>query len=577
MNTEQDKVWAKSQPHTASFATLVGNTFFVLCVCLLCGWVLSYAVNASRQCLWPAEWDTLRDISMAQTILDGHYPDDPILSGETLWYNPLTGIIIAVAGHISGVPLNEASIALGPYVNLLAPLGLAFLLWCFFGRSAALAGLCMILFAKEPQTPFWVNACYSPWLLAPLYSLGLFCLTLVAYWYAVKKKRLRWYCVAGILLGITFMAHTAPALVVGGVIVLTTIIETGLLWFRKRKTTGTEYDSTAAPWRIAFHVLVLLLVAFVISLPYTWSILWHYHFKVQNPYPSLFAADYVSLSNLPDRLRESLNWKNLVALAGTVALVRKSRKNMTARFVLCWIFVAIAFLIQHYLWQFLLTKNIVLTAFVPAHHAAIHLSAVRAVVFAVGIITLGQAIAILLLRLAPGNLSVTTQQVLRQGSIVILVILSGVILYRTHPLTSRADFIVPDRALYHEFHELGIPMYQWILENTTSDAVFLCDEESIGMTVVMPAGRKLVSAMLLYSNPYVPFGPLFETQKNLLEAIKNGDRETFCQLAKQYPVLYLLVKQKKSQENHKKYEKIFEDPHQAGNLVVWRAKACCKN
>ena len=117
-------------------------------------------------------------------------------------------------------------------------------------------------------------------------------------------------------------------------------------------------------------------------------------------------------------------------------------------------------------------------------------------------------------------------------------------------------------------------MYEWILENTTSEVVFLCDEESVGMTVVMPSGRKLVSAMLLYSNPYVPFGPLFEAQKTLLDAIEKNDREAFCKQAGQYPVLYLLVKQKKSQGNQGKYEMFFEEVHQAGNLVVWRARRC---
>ena len=547
---------------------------FIAIVCTLCGGALFFAVRASEQCQWPAEWDTLRDMGMAQTLLDGNYPSDPILSGETLWYNPLTGVMIAATSRILHLSLSETSITIGPYVNLIAPAALVVLLTVFFGRAAALAGLCVMLFAKDPQTPFWVNACYSPWLLAPLYSLGLFFLTLIAYREGIKRSSLLWCGIAGILLSITFMAHTAPALIIGGIVVLTTLLETGMRWHEKRSNSAVAAASRLPVRLLFFHVGLLLFLAFLISLPYTWSILRRYQFKVENPFPSLFAADYVRLNALPDRIYESLNWKNLLALAGIGVLLRRFRQDETARLVICWLVVALAFLGHHYLWQYLLSKNIVLTAFVPAHHAAIHLSAVRAVLFAVGIVFLGRVVAKPVHLACGTHLSTSWQRRLQQAIILVVVALTGSILYRTHPITTRADFLVPDRALYHEFHEQGIPMYNWILEHTTPEAVFLCEEESVGMTVVMPAGRKLVSPMLLYSNPYVPFAPLFEAKKNLLSAIENTEREVFCQHAEDYPVLYLLVKMGKSQENSKKYEAFFEKLHEAGNLVVWRARKC---
>ncbi|MCK5861944.1 MAG: hypothetical protein KAH38_05635, partial [Candidatus Hydrogenedentes bacterium] len=521
------------------------NILVFITVGALCGFSLSAAILASHECQWPAEWDTLRDMGMAQTLLDGNYPADPILSDETLWYNPLTGALIATASRILDLPLNLTSIAIGPYVNLLAPLGIAVLLALLFGRAAAIAGVCAVLFAKDPQTSFWVNACYSPWLLAPLYSLGLFFLTLTTCYYATAKRSFIGHLAAGLLLGITFMTHTAPALIIGGVLVLTLCVETPVRWCKNRKVCPCDTPPLKKQdrqlWRLPLYFFILLAAAFITSLPYTWSILRHYHFNVENPFPSLFAADYVTLAQLPDRLREAVNWRNALALAGTVVLLSRCRRSAGARFVLYWLLVVLAFTCQHYVWQALLSRGIVLTAFVPGHHAAIHLSAVRAVLFAVGASTLGAQTLQLLHRPLTWKYGDAGKETLRRTGALSGVLLAGLILYLANPLSTRVDFITPDRALYHEFHEQNIPMYQWILENTAPSAVFLCEEESIGMTVVMPTGRKLAAVMLLYSNPYVPVAPLFEAQEKLFDAIERGDKDTFCQWAKEYPSLYLLV------------------------------------
>lgn len=560
--------------------TFGSNIAFLVTAGLLCGWALTVALQSSGNCQWPSEWDTLRDMGMAQTLLEGRYPEDPILSGETIWYNPLTGCIIAAASKILDLPLNRTSILLGPYVNLLAPLGIVLLLAVLFGRATALAGLCVMLFAKDPQTPFWVNACYSPWLLAPLYSLGLFFLTLTACHLAVVKRSLWGHAIAGVLLGVTFMAHTAPALVIGGVMTITLFVETGLVWHKNRRLRKSgdflPEDHNRQLWQLTLCFVVFLAVAFVVSLPFTWSILWHYQFRVLNPFPSLFAADYVTLKQLPDRFREAVNWRNGIALTGVVTLIFQCRRNAAARFVLSWSFVVIAFACQHYAWQALLARGTVLTAFVPGHHAAIHLSAVRAALFAVGATALGTCVVKLLQWAFKWNSETVGQQLLQWAGATATAFLAGLCLYLANPLATRVDFIIPDRALYHQFHEQNIPMYQWILENTSPDAVFLCDEDAIGMTVVMPAGRKLVSSMILYSNPYVPVAPLYEAQKELFAAIDAGTNEAFCKRSTKYPVLYLLIQKETSQKNHAKYLVFFEEVQQAGNLVVWRARPCAQ-
>ncbi len=573
---------------TPRFLPSVVWVVFVLAVGLVCGWSLVLAVRASTPCQWPAEWDTLRDISMAQTMLDGRYPEDPILLGETLWYNPLTGALIGLWSRLARVPLHRAAILMGPYVNLLTPLGIVVLLTLLFGRAAALAGLCVVLFAKDPQVPFWVNAAYSPWLLAPLYSLGLLFFLLATYHRALITRSFRLHVLAGLLLGLVFTAHTAPALVAGTTMLLTLLVELYLLW-RRTLANNTEGDADSAPpsptaqtkntlWRLPCYFCVLLVIAFVVSLPYTWSILWNYRFQVHNPFPSLFAVDYVSLAQMPDRLREAVNWRNALALVGVGALVMRWRRDTAARLILCWTVAAAAFTVQHYLWQALLARGIVWTAFVPGHHAAIHLSAVRAVLFAVGTTTVGAAAGRGIVH-AWGTITdlaawASAKAQAEHIGAACAAVCAGLALYCANPLTTRVDFQPPDAALYHEYHEQGIPMYQWILEHTETDAVFLCEEEALGMTVVMPAARNLVAPMLLYCNPYVNPAPLFDAKRALLDVIEQGDSTAFCEQARQYPVLYLLTRADNTLLQHTQFDALFEKAHSAGGLVAWRARPC---
>ena len=48
---------------------------------VLLGWSLILAWNAVEPCQVSREWDILRDMGIAQSILDGRYPEDPVLAG----------------------------------------------------------------------------------------------------------------------------------------------------------------------------------------------------------------------------------------------------------------------------------------------------------------------------------------------------------------------------------------------------------------------------------------------------------------------------------------------------------------
>ena len=292
---------------------------FCLLVGVLLGFVLLRAVGATIQLQWPPEWDVLRDYGTAQVLLEGRYPEDPILVGKTLWYNPLTGAILALAHLVSGIPVARLGILLGPYLNLITPLGLVVLLARLFGRPAALAGMCLVLFGKHPANPFWVQLCYAPWLMAPLYAPGLMFLTMVVFYSALRRNTTTGHVQAGALQGITIGSYRSCHYCRRHHVV---ILQRSGAWLCLWPCCISGSGDIRGPGRqeeagrLLGRFAVLLLAAFMVSLPYTWSILWNYGFHVRNPYPSLFAVDYVLLDQLTTRLREALNWRNGFALFG---------------------------------------------------------------------------------------------------------------------------------------------------------------------------------------------------------------------------------------------------------------------
>ena len=112
-------------------------------------------------------------------------------------------------------------------------------------------------------------------------------------------------------------------------------------------------------------------------------------------------------------------------------------------------------------------------------------------------------------------------------------------------------------------------MYAWIRDNTPAEAVFLCPAENLGVQVVMPAGRKLVNPMLLYSNPYVDRGKLTLRQDVILKAMEAGNREELCKEAEIFPLLFLLL-----EETADKQLPFTTERYRAGGTVLYEVHPC---
>jgi hypothetical protein len=478
---------------------------------------------------WPPYWDGYRDIGLAHTMLAGHYPADACYPGEVNWYNPLMGVITALGGWLSGAPLSTVNIALGPWLNLLGPVLFAVLIARLTNAWVALAALVYLLFGKPIAQPVWASAAYSPWLLAPNTTQALYFLALLLLFLALQRNRWPWHAAAGIAWGVTFLGHTMPALAIGGIYLLL------LAWSQAEAWRG---GVERPAWRGFF---LSAAVAFVVSLPYTGPILWKYQFHVVNEWPSIFADPYVELQHLPERLRESLRrWENLPALLGLAVALRHARKHVAMRVIVVWAAVAAAFLVHHYVWQWLRQQGVLVAGLVPGHHALVLAYGVKAACFGLG---LGALAVWCARRVARSTLEegLPLPDHARAVALVLAMSVAACAWFAPMLRTWPAYQQTRDSGSYADLVADQVATCDWILGHTAIGEVFLADWAE-AVTLVQPAGRKLVATMLFYSNPYVDVHQRLTDTRLMHEALAAGDDAAFRALATPYQVRYVVVR-----------------------------------
>ena len=213
-----------------------------------------HAVSGLR---WPSDPDHFRDIAFARTALDGHPLSDASYPGEWIWYNPLLPWLVAIGSAITGAVPAVVHVAGGPYLNLLGPIAFYALGVRMAGRPAALIALTLVLFFMCRED-CWACATYSPWLFTSTFTQGLFYASMMAVLAAAGRRTVLAACGAGVLVGLTFLSHTAPALILALVAAAT------------------------LPPRL---VVACGAAAAIVAAPFIVAIAGHYHLRVVNTVP----------------------------------------------------------------------------------------------------------------------------------------------------------------------------------------------------------------------------------------------------------------------------------------------------
>lgn len=482
-------------------------------VVALCAFAFVKAIQTTGDLRWPYDLDQFREIGIAQSIMDHRYGTDHLYRGETIWYNPLTSIVVATLTRLTAAPVYLVVTRAGPYLNLLGPIAFYILVAYLFDRWTALAATAAFLFAPIGEAPGWAAATYSPWLFSPNFTQAFFYFGLVSYAKALRSTSWRWDAATGLLLGLTFLGHTAPAVIFGAIVAITTL--TSLM--------GGDGEKRLR------RALIIFATAFVISLPFTFSILFHYHLRVANPVPSNWLYPSVALKNLPDLLGSFFSWFTLIALIGLVATIKSVSHYHRKGLLIVWLIVSVAAVSLNELQQFWDLHLM----FVPAHHFLFYLHALEDIFFGVGLVAICRFCAEALAKFRRNKAAQPQAAAVWIQRTIVCVASICFLLAVLPSYSKRFDFTkAREHAIGFQDRADYFDAYRWILQNTKPENVFLSLSGDLDLSIVGPADRKtVVTCQPEFSNPYVSWKDRVETATQIVDKLAAGASDVRAMLS----------------------------------------------
>lgn len=281
---------------------------------------------------WAASVDFHRDAAFARTVLEGHYGEDPIYLGGSLWFTPMIGWLEASGVWLSGLPVDQVIVQIGAYSNLLAPIAFFIMVWYFFGPVRAVVSSAIFLFFIIGQEPGWAVPTYSPRLIPVSFCQWFFYIEVILLDRAFRTTRIVPSMLAGAGAGISFLAHAAPAVMAVLLIIVFTLRSVVLAIWRKDGTYGWPRMRASLAAGAAFIIC---------SLPLTKILVGEYGMHVVNRAYILYNYYALTLRNKELFVYHNLSVINLVALIGLWLLVKRKIADTTGRLEMArWILLA---------------------------------------------------------------------------------------------------------------------------------------------------------------------------------------------------------------------------------------------
>jgi len=488
----------------------VGRLGRIAFLILLCGPAFGVGRAATQGLSWPPDVDLYRDVAQAQTMADGSPLADPFYRGETLWYNPLVPGLVAAFSRLSGEPVNVLYARAGAYLNLLAPIAFFLLIDACFGLPAAVLATLHLVYLRDPAGPPWLSPAYSPWLYSAAFVPALFYATVLAYRRALAAGERRWFVAAGVLLGLTFLGHTAPALLAA---VLAAVGFGGEVWAGRGRGSFPRH-------------LLLVAAAAITAAPFLSSILVRYGLRIRNPAPLEWVWPPMTLPNLAGFVATYVSLPAMGAAVVALAwLLRREPRRREASLLAGWaIAAAVLFGLS------LLREATGLgPRLVPRHHFLLYWRAAESALLGYGAAALLGAFA---WPRVPRGLRPAAS--LAAVAAVIAFVLPS---YRERDAfrAGRRDAEREDsRANRQEARD-------WIRAHSAPDDVFLAADD-LALMVVGPAGRKTLALDAYFSNPYVDWRARHEEREALVQDLRERRISAFLEGARAHGIVFVIHK-----------------------------------
>ena len=492
--------------------------------------MLALAFNAgvrnTHDLTWPPYVDQERDASFANSILDGHYGDDPLYSGEAMWFTPMLFTLEAYAVKLTGVDMQLLQARAGAYWNLLGPICFLLLAWRWFGSSIALVALAAYLFVMPGQEPGWALSSYSPWFLPMSFSQGFFYLMLLGLSWAFHSTSWKKWAVVGTGAGLLFMSHAAPAILIVAFIAIHILSSMISAWRKKEKGLARRYLLIGIAAGAAF---------ILVSLPLTWYVIGEYMLDQKNPKPAAFTYEPLSLRHAHVFLYHNVSLLMALGIAGLVLLYR-GKESKARTLMLWWVGMTAALAVYAYTAVVLGVKyQIKIPTSVPAFHFYAYLKAALALSTGIAVVWFLRWAVVRYDRNAP------EQSIQKRSSAIIigLVVVGTVLLY---PTNANRSGLINTRtfSLIRMADTDAMDMYHTLRSRLPWEAVVLCDEQ-MSMWVLMASARKTVATNASMANPYVLPAPRKKARTQLLSALERPTPDTRKYLD-EYGVTHVLVR-----------------------------------
>jgi hypothetical protein len=350
--------------------------------------------------------------------------------------------------------------------------------------------------------------------------------TLIIFVIAIRTQRRRWYLLTGVLLGMAFLAHAGPAIMLGVIIALHTVI------------TVIRDQTQRRAALINFGLIIGL--ALIFSAPLTYSLVVHYRLVVLNLIPGDSMHRRVALDNFGTYWRDSTIGQPLflVVVVGFISIFKEARRPSSRRVIALWLFGAIGLLAYSYLRQFLKRQSVEIPGFVPSYHFLIYLTAVESILFGAGVIALCRLIAGLIMRLLKARSEAAfTRPRIEYG--LVLAALIGLLIAVWPAYLEREDFNdLPRGSVLYGQNADFVNTYNWLRDHARPIDVVLTSDR-LATYVVGPAGRKIVAGDSFYANPYVDWKARAADRDTMFGQLTAGDCAAFLSIAAKYPVFYV--------------------------------------
>jgi hypothetical protein len=462
--------------------------------------------RTTRELTWPPDVDLDRDIGQARTVAEGALLADPFYRGESVWYNPLVPAVVAGLSRTVGAAVNVVYARAGAFLNVLGPLAFFLFVERSFGRGAAAVATFHLVYVRDAASPPWMSPSYSPWLWSASFTTALFYAALLAYRTALRAPSSGAFARTGFLLGLAFLGHAAPALLLGAVMLA------GAAGARRHAGSLRGHAVAAA-------------VALVVASPFLWSIVGRYRLHVRNPAPLDWVGPGMAAADIGRFLLEQCSVATLIALWALAILVRRDPRRPEVLLVAAWAVGALG------LFAYAVLRDVLpLPGLLPRHHFFLYWRGAESAL-------VGFAAA-LLVRAAADRVSWPEG---RRASLLVAAV--GAAIALAWPSYRQRDVFVAGRqaALRDSLRANRQAARDWIETRTRPDDVFLAADD-LALLVVGATGRKTVALDPYFANPYVDPAPRREARDAMLAALERGDEETFRARAAAYGVTHVVRK-----------------------------------